>query len=109
MSGRSSKAKRREEKAAIVQQPSVPEGVTLRQIRLPTIHIAHLPSPETLAAYQKYVPDAPERILVMTEKEQDARIEREREMAAAVQRDAVSSRSAQLVSNCINSVYNFYT
>jgi uncharacterized membrane protein len=33
------------------------------------VHVGPLPSPETLAGYQKLVPDAPERIFAMAEKE----------------------------------------
>jgi len=63
--------------------------------RTTSLHIGPLPLPEVLAGYKEFVPDAPERILAMAEKEQAARIEREREVAAAVERDAISAREAQ--------------
>lgn len=58
-------------------------------------HIAGpLPPPEILLQYKKIIPDAPERLLALVEKEQAHRHENENKMTEAVVADSKAARAA---------------
>lgn len=57
-----------------------------------------IPHPKIAKEYQELIPDAPERIFTMAEKEQQHRIEVENEMLAQNKKNITNSKNANLIS-----------
>ncbi|MBD5306089.1 MAG: DUF2335 domain-containing protein [Bacteroides sp.] len=70
----------------ISYSPPSEDGAILTRIQRTEIISGPLPHPDLLREYDKIIENAPERIMVMAEKQQDSRIEGEKEDRKAVTR-----------------------
>lgn len=105
MSGKKAKQNRREQNDTNGGFPeSLPEmnnpaGQMARQMferREMTIsHEGPLPPPEMLLRYEKIIPNAPERLLALVEKEQEHRHQKEKEITAALIHDTKMVRVSE--------------
>jgi len=73
-------------------KPRKKQHVLHQEIREETFHSGPIPAPEMLAAYSKIIPNAPERIFAMAEKESSHRQDLEQKSLNANIKDRKSAR-----------------